>query len=119
MTVDGTAQVAGRDAYKLLVKPKQAGSTVGGITIAVDAKTGVPLKFTLTPTSGGTAVVDAGFTQVDFAKPAASTFDFTPPKGTKVTEGDDSKAQGKPGSRQGSKAPEWIRPGGPAGGSTV
>ncbi|MFI9775709.1 outer membrane lipoprotein carrier protein LolA [Streptomyces sp. NPDC051956] len=95
ISVEGTAQVAGRDAYKLLVKPKQAGSTVGGITISVDAKTGVPLKFTLTPAGGGKAVVDAGFTKVDFAEPAASTFDFTPPKGTKVTEGDDLKAQDK------------------------
>jgi len=89
VTVDGTAQVAGRDAYKLLIKPKQSDTTVGAITVAVDAKTGVPLKFTLTPASGGAAVVDAGFTQVDFAKPAASTFDFSPPKGTKVTEGDE------------------------------
>jgi outer membrane lipoprotein-sorting protein len=100
VTVDGTAQVAGRDAYRLLIKPKQSGSTVGAITVAVDAKTGVPLKFTLVPTSGGAAVVDAGFTQVDFAKPAASTFDFTPPKGAKVTEGKDSKDS------KDSKAPE-------------
>ncbi|MER7401760.1 DUF2092 domain-containing protein [Streptomyces sp. NPDC000070] len=90
VTVDGTAQVAGRDAYKLLIKPKQSGTTVGAITVAVDAKTGLPLKFTLTPASGGAAVVDAGFTQVSFAKPAASTFDFTPPKGAKVTEEKDS-----------------------------
>ncbi|MFE7159842.1 outer membrane lipoprotein carrier protein LolA [Streptomyces sp. NPDC057636] len=95
ISVEGTSQVAGRDAYKLLVKPKQAGSTVGGITISVDAKTGVPLKFTLTPAGGGKAVVDAGFTKVDFSKPAASTFDFTPPKGTKVTKGDDLKARDK------------------------
>ncbi|MEU8930525.1 DUF2092 domain-containing protein [Streptomyces sp. NPDC048409] len=86
--VDGTAQVAGRDAYRLVVKPKQSGTTVGAISIAVDAKTGTPLKFTLTPSSGGAAVIDAGYTQVSFAKPAASTFDFTPPKGAKVTEGD-------------------------------
>ncbi|TXS50552.1 outer membrane lipoprotein carrier protein LolA [Streptomyces sp. uw30] len=86
VTVDGTAQVAGRDAYRLLIKPKQSGSTVGAITVAVDAKTGMPLKFTLTPSSGGSAVIDAGFTQVSFAKPAASTFDFTPPKGATVTE---------------------------------
>ncbi|MER5834398.1 DUF2092 domain-containing protein [Streptomyces sp. NPDC002130] len=101
VTVDGTAQVAGRDAYKLVVKPKQSGSTVGAITVAVDAKTGMPLKFTLTPASGGAAVVDAGFTKVSFAKPAASTFDFTPPKGAKVTEEKDAgkaprKAPGTP-----------------------
>ncbi len=84
--VDGTAQVAGRDAYRLVVEPKQSGSTVGRITVAVDAKTGTPLKFTLTPASGGAAVIDAGFTKVDFGKPSASTFDFAPPKGAKVTE---------------------------------
>jgi len=92
VTVEGTAQVAGRDAYRLVIKPKDEGSTVGQITVAVDAKTGLPLKFTLTPASGGSAVVDAGFTQVSFAKPAASTFDFTPPKGAKVEEGDAAKA---------------------------
>ncbi|MDQ0776642.1 outer membrane lipoprotein-sorting protein [Streptomyces aurantiacus] len=95
VTVDGTAQVAGRDAYKLLIKPKQSGSTVGAISVAVDAKTGLPLKFTLTPTSGGSAVIDAGFTQVKFARPAASTFDFSPPKGAKVTEGDEPASEGR------------------------
>ncbi|WP_372345174.1 outer membrane lipoprotein carrier protein LolA [Streptomyces sp. KL116D] len=93
ITVDGTAQVAGRDAYRLQIKPKQSGSTVGAITVSVDAKTGTPLKFTLTPASGGAAVVDAGFTSVDFGKPAASTFDFKPSKGTKVTEADELTTQ--------------------------
>ncbi|MET8126601.1 DUF2092 domain-containing protein [Streptomyces sp. NPDC005065] len=111
VTVDGTAQVAGRDAYKLVIKPKQGGSTIGAITVAVDAKNGVPLKFTLSPSSGGKAVIDAGFTSVDFAKPAGSSFTFTPPKGAKVTEADDAKAQ----QQAGKQAPEFKVPGGPAG----
>ncbi|GAA2503773.1 DUF2092 domain-containing protein [Streptomyces gobitricini] len=86
VTVDGTARIAGRDAYQLVIKPKQSGSTVGSIKVAVDAGNGVPLKFTLTPSGGGKAAIDAGFTKVDFARPAASTFDFTPPKGAKVIE---------------------------------
>lgn len=89
VTVDGTSQVAGRDAYKLVIKPRQQGSTVGSVTVAVDAEKGVPLKFTLTPSGGGKAVVDAGFTKIDYSRPAASTFDFTPPKGAKVTEADE------------------------------
>ncbi|MEL5960441.1 DUF2092 domain-containing protein [Streptomyces sp. CLV115] len=93
VTVDGTAQVAGRDAYKLVVKPKQSGSTIGSVVVAVDAQNGVPLKFTMLPSSGGKALVDAGFTKVDFARPAASSFTFTPPKGTEVTEADDAKAE--------------------------
>ncbi|MEU0298882.1 DUF2092 domain-containing protein [Streptomyces sp. NPDC006175] len=92
VTVDGTAQVAGRDAYKLVIKPKQSGSTIGSVTVAVDASTGVPLKFTLAPSSGGKAAVDAGFTEVDFGKPDASSFSFTPPKGAKVTEADELEA---------------------------
>ncbi|MFK8906068.1 LolA family protein [Streptomyces sp. YS-3] len=88
VTVDGTSHVAGRDAYQLVIKPKQSGSTIGAIRIAVDAKNGVPLKFTLAPAGGGKAVIDAGFTKVDFGKPSASTFDFTPPKGAKVTQDD-------------------------------
>ncbi|MER5684491.1 DUF2092 domain-containing protein [Streptomyces sp. NPDC002205] len=111
VTVDGTAQVAGRDAYKLVIKPEQGGSTIGAITIAVDAKNGVPLKFTLSPSSGGKAVIDAGFTSVDFAKPAGSSFTFTPPKGAKVTEADDAKAQ----QQAGKQTPEFKVPGGPAG----
>ncbi|NED11554.1 outer membrane lipoprotein carrier protein LolA [Streptomyces sp. SID9124] len=94
VTVDGTARIAGRDAYRLVLKPEQKGSTVGSVTVAVDAENGVPLKFTLQPSSGGKAVVDAGFTSVDFGKPAASSFAFTPPKGAKVTEADDAKAEG-------------------------
>ncbi|MFJ3145731.1 outer membrane lipoprotein carrier protein LolA [Streptomyces halstedii] len=89
VTVDGTTRVAGRDAYRLLIKPKQSGSTIGGVRIAVDAANGVPLKFTVAPSGGGKAVVDAGFTQVDFAKPDASSFSFTPPKGARVTEADE------------------------------
>ncbi|MER7913293.1 sigma-E factor regulatory protein RseB domain-containing protein [Streptomyces sp. NPDC096068] len=87
ITVDGTAKVAGRDAYQLVIKPKQAGSTVASVKIAVDAANGTPLKFTLSSVEGGKPVVDAGFTKVDFARPDASVFAFEAPKGAKVTEG--------------------------------
>ncbi|MEB8341647.1 LolA family protein [Streptomyces endophyticus] len=108
-SVDGTSQVAGRDAYRLQIKPKQSGSTVGAVTVSVDAKTGTPLKFSLTPAGGGAAVVDAGFTKVDFAKPAASTFDFKPSKGTKVTEADELK---KAPRHEGAGRPESLKAGG-------
>ena len=106
VTVDGTERVAGRDAYRLVIKPKQEGSTVGAISIAVDAKNGTPLKFTLTPAKGGSAIVDVGYTKVDFAKPAASTFDFTPPKGTKVTEADKSKQDRSHAPRKDARRPD-------------
>ncbi|WP_328488441.1 LolA family protein [Streptomyces zaomyceticus] len=92
ITVDGTAKVAGRDAYQLVIKPKQAGSTVASVKIAVDAANGTPLKFTLNSVEGGKPVVDAGFTKIDFSKPAASDFTFKAPEGAKVTEGAAEKA---------------------------
>ncbi|MFF1273641.1 outer membrane lipoprotein carrier protein LolA [Streptomyces marokkonensis] len=107
VTVDGTAQVAGRDAYRLVVEPRQSGSTVGAISIAVDHETGMPLKFTLTPSSGGAAVVDVGFTKVSFDRPAASTFEFTPPKGAEVTEdGELDRGRGHSGKPEGAPKSE-------------
>ncbi|THA36801.1 DUF2092 domain-containing protein [Streptomyces sp. A1547] len=95
VSVGDTAQVAGRDAYQLVLKPKHGGSTVGSVKIAVDAKNGVPLRVQLLAAEGGKPIVDAGFTKVDFAKPSADTFAFTPPKGAKVTEGSDHAPGGR------------------------
>ncbi|SHN21246.1 LolA family protein [Actinacidiphila paucisporea] len=95
ITADGTARVAGRSAYELLIRPQHASATtVDSIRIAVDSTTGVPLKFTLQPKGKGKAAVEIGYTKVSFGKPAASTFTFTPPKGAKVTEQQDTSRKG-------------------------
>lgn len=85
VTVDGTATVAGQKAYQLSVKPTQSGSTIGEVRIAVAADNGVPLAVLVKGADGG-KVLDVHFTEVSFAQPAAKTFDFTVPKGAKVTE---------------------------------
>ncbi len=85
VTVAGTANVAGQKAYQLSVKPTQSGSTVAEVRIAVAADNGVPLAVAVKSTDGST-VLDVRFTDVSFAAPAAKTFDFTVPKGAKVTE---------------------------------
>ena len=64
----------------------------------------MPLKFTLAPSAGGKAVVDVGFTKVDFAKPAAATFDFTPAQGREGHRGrrqarSDVQARAEPAGR--------------------
>ncbi|GAA1405751.1 outer membrane lipoprotein carrier protein LolA [Kitasatospora putterlickiae] len=92
VTVDGTATVAGQKAYRLSVKPTRPGSTIGEARIAVSADNGVPLSVVVKGTDGDT-VLDVHFTQVSFARPAAKTFEFTVPKGAKVTE---QKASGAP-----------------------
>ncbi|MEU2724586.1 LolA family protein [Streptomyces smyrnaeus] len=108
VTVDGTAKVAGRDAYQLVVKPKGAPhSTVESVRIAVDADKGLPLRFTLTPKEGDKPAIDVAYTKVDFGKPDASSFDFTPPKGTKVTEAESKHGTGDSG-EQGPKGPAGL-----------
>ncbi|MQY13392.1 hypothetical protein SRB5_35400 [Streptomyces sp. RB5] len=86
VTVDGTVNVAGREAYQLKVTPTQDASTVKDVRIAV-AENGVPLKFTLTA-DDDTKVVDVAFTRVSFAKPSADTFAYKPPAGADVTTRD-------------------------------
>lgn len=126
VSVDGTAKVAGRDAYQLVVEPKGASdTTVGEVRVAVDAERGVPLKFTLTPEGGGEPVVNAAYTSVDFGKPSADTFDFTPPKGAEVTERKlDGHGTGKPGEKRekhapGAGAPSDVRTHGSGWGSVA
>ncbi|MER7754787.1 DUF2092 domain-containing protein [Kitasatospora sp. NPDC097643] len=85
VTVAGTTKVAGKAAYQLSVKPAQPGSTIGDVRIAVAADNGVPLAVVVKASDGST-VLDVHFTDVSFAKPAAKTFEFTVPKGAKVTE---------------------------------
>ncbi|MFG3050162.1 outer membrane lipoprotein carrier protein LolA [Kitasatospora sp. NPDC048239] len=91
VTVDGTASVAGQKAYQLSVKPTQSGSTIGEVRIAVAADNGVPLAVVVRGTDGST-VLDVHFKDVSFAKPAAKSFEFSAPKGAKVTE---QKADGR------------------------
>jgi outer membrane lipoprotein-sorting protein len=110
ITPDGTARVAGRSAYELLIRPQHASATtVDSIRIAVDSKTGVPLKFSLQPKGKGKAAIDIGYTKVSFDKPSASTFSFTPPKGAKVTEGrDTAREQKSPEGMSGLGEPTFI-----------
>lgn len=86
VSVTGTESVAGRDAYVLRLTPRTDQTTVGSVTLAVDAKEWVPLQVKVLPRAGGDPAVELGFTEVSFDVPPASTFTFTPPKGTKVTE---------------------------------
>jgi outer membrane lipoprotein-sorting protein len=86
VTVDGTAMVAGRSAYELVLAPRDARSLVGDVRIAVDAKTSVPLRVQVHAAGAtGRPAFETAFTSVSFAKPSASVFRFSPPPGAKVT----------------------------------
>lgn len=86
VTTDNYAVVAGRNAYELVLTPKDTRSLIGSVTIAVDEKTSVPLDVEAVA-KDGTTVFDVGYSDVTFEAPDAGQFAFKPPPGAKVTEG--------------------------------
>jgi outer membrane lipoprotein-sorting protein len=87
VTVDGTASVAGRDAYELVLTPRDTRSLVGDVRLAVDSKTGVPLRVQVNAKGAtGRPAFETAFTSVTFAKPSAGVFRFSPPPGAKVSQ---------------------------------
>jgi outer membrane lipoprotein-sorting protein len=95
VTTSGTAVVAGRRAYELVLEPRDAASLVGQVRIAVDGRTHVPLRVQVFPRSGDTPAFETAFTRFEPTPPDPSVFAFEPPPGTKVTE----KHSPAPGSR--------------------
>ncbi len=97
IVVDQTLSVAHRDAYVLVVTPKEKGSLIGKVEVAIDAQNGAPLQVAVYPTGSNTAAFKIGFTSVSFSAPPASRFNFTPPKGSTVTPLTGNGAQTKSG----------------------
>jgi outer membrane lipoprotein-sorting protein len=83
---DGTATVAGRKAYELVLQPKDSSSLVGSVHIAIDGKTHVPTRVQVFAKNASDPALEVGFTEFDPTTPPASAFRFNPPPGTKVTE---------------------------------
>jgi outer membrane lipoprotein-sorting protein len=86
VTTSRTATVAGRSAYELVLRPKEATSLVAQVRIAIDGKTHVPLRVQVFAKSVSDPVFEVGFSSVDFARPDAAQFAFNPPPGTTVTQ---------------------------------
>jgi len=86
VTTDSTARVAGRPVYELVLAPKDTDSLVGQVRIAIDSAQSVPMRVQVIARGASAPAFEVGFTSVDFTRPAASWFTFTPPPGAKVTE---------------------------------
>jgi len=82
----GTSTVAGRSAYELLLRPRDSGSLVGSVRIAIDGKTHVPTRVQVFARGSRAPAFEVAFTQFDPSTPDASLFRFNPPPDTKVTE---------------------------------
>ncbi|GAA2584098.1 outer membrane lipoprotein carrier protein LolA [Winogradskya consettensis] len=86
VTTTGAAKVAGRDAYELVLTPKDAASLVGQVRLAIDGEKHIPLGVDVYAKGVDTPALRIAFQQVSFETPDPEQFVFTPPAGTKVTE---------------------------------
>jgi hypothetical protein len=86
VTTSGVSKVAGRSVYELILTPKQSGTLVARVVVAMDAETSVPLRVQVFSTQLQDPAYEVGFTSVDFSQPDPSIFAFTPPPGATVTD---------------------------------
>jgi outer membrane lipoprotein-sorting protein len=84
VTVDGTARVAGRPVYQLVLTPTSELTLVGSVTVAIDADTRVPLRLQVFARGAIVPAIEAGFTSVSFDPIDPAMFTFDPPPGTDV-----------------------------------
>jgi outer membrane lipoprotein-sorting protein len=107
ISTDGTAKVAGRQAYELVIQPKDTNTRIAQIRIAIDGTKHIPLQFQVYARGSNDPAFSAGFTNISFSKPDAAEFTFNPPAGTKVTQAkpDQNKShQAKPDQKKPSQA---------------
>jgi outer membrane lipoprotein-sorting protein len=93
VTVDGTKSVAGRSAYTMVLTPKQSGTLIGRVEIAVDSQNGAPLQVAVYPKGTGGPVFEIGFTSVSYSAPSDAQFNFKTPKGATVQDLNGAQSQ--------------------------
>ncbi|WBB70145.1 sigma-E factor regulatory protein RseB domain-containing protein [Micromonospora sp. WMMD812] len=86
VSVGRAATVAGRDAYELVLEPRDKASLVHQLRIAIDAREHVPLRFEVFATGSDQPAFEVAFTQVTLSRPDADQFSFNPPPGATVKE---------------------------------
>jgi outer membrane lipoprotein-sorting protein len=82
----GAAQVAGRDAYELVLSPKDTESLVGQVRLAIDAEQHIPLRVEVYAKNAVKPAIRVAFEAISFEVPDAEQFKFNPPPGTKIDE---------------------------------
>ena len=92
--MDGTAKVAGRDAYELVLTPAPTERTLlREVRVAVDAEKRMPLRLTVLATGSTDPALQVGFTELTFGPQDPALFTFTPPPGATVTDAPARDAQ--------------------------
>ena len=84
VTVAEHQQVADRSAYDLVLTPRDTGTKIGQVRIAVDGRTKVPLGVQVTARGASTPSLDVAFTKIQFGRQPDRAFLFTPPADARV-----------------------------------
>jgi outer membrane lipoprotein-sorting protein len=110
VTTAGTARVAGRSAYELVLAPRDTASLVREVRLAIDAEEHVPLRVRVLARTQSEPVFEVAFDQISFGRPDPAWFRFNPPPDTTVTEGTvpDPRTPGAPGLPAGQPEPVVI-----------
>lgn len=95
VTTNAVSRVAGRDAYELVVTPKQQDTLVKNVRLAVDGETMMPLRVQVNSTKLDTPAYEVGFTDLQLGDVEDRMFSFTPPAGAKVTREDAKPGEAK------------------------
>lgn len=97
VSIGTSAKIAGRDAYELILRPRDTASLIGQVRLAIDAQEKLPLRVQILAKGQSNPAFEVAFTQVSFARPDDSQFVFNPPAGTKVEEADPADVAGAEG----------------------
>jgi outer membrane lipoprotein-sorting protein len=92
VSVEGTARVADRPVYELVLTPTSDLTRIGRIVASIDADTRLPLRLRVVPRGSAEAAIEAGFTSVSFEPIDPSMFAFIPPTGAIVKTAEDIEA---------------------------
>jgi outer membrane lipoprotein-sorting protein len=105
VSTDHAAIVAGRSAYVLVLRPKDGRSLVGSVRISVDGKTRIPLGVQVLARGSDRPAIDISFTRFSQSMPDEDNFNWTPPAGVRIVEGDAPGQGSLPSPPAGPKAP--------------
>jgi hypothetical protein len=85
VAVDGTATVAGRPVYELVLTPKPTERTLlREVRVAVDSAARVPLQLSVLANGSADPALQIGFTKLDVGAQDPALFRFVPPQGVTV-----------------------------------
>jgi outer membrane lipoprotein-sorting protein len=112
VTTDGSARIAGRDAYELVLAPRDTDSLVAQVRLAIDAREHLPLRVQILARDGGVPAFEVAFTQISFTRPDPEQFTFNPPPGAKVEQSADRDKVKLPDAGTVDVKPGEIGPGG-------